>query len=251
MKQIIVIALFISSCSLAQTVKEEVVVENIISQKIQSGIALNSSIVLGKVDYKSDTNFVKLSGLHTSKDIYLHQDTYTAFEKMYEKAKSKGVELTVISGTRDFYHQKSIWDRKWNKYSDLEPYKRAKKILEFSSMPGTSRHHWGTDLDINNLNDAYFLSGRGKVEYDWLVQNANEYGFYQVYTTKDQGRTGYNEEKWHWSYMPLASQYLAYYNDHVSYDDIVGFKGAALADSCQMISDYVNGIAIAAKQFKK
>ena len=49
-------------------------------------------------------------------------------------------------------------------------------------MPSTSRHHWGTDIDLNSLNNSYFSSGKGLKEYDWLTTNANHYGFYQVYT---------------------------------------------------------------------
>ncbi|MBK8672515.1 MAG: D-alanyl-D-alanine carboxypeptidase family protein [Bacteroidetes bacterium] len=29
-------------------------------------------------------------------------------------------------------------------------------------MPGSSRHHWGTEVDINALSNAYFSTGEGK-----------------------------------------------------------------------------------------
>lgn len=161
---------------------------------------------------------------------------------MFNQAKSENINLKIISGTRDFYEQKSIWERKWERYKNLKPLERAKKILEYSSMPSTSRHHWGTDLDLNNLNNSYFEKGRGKTEYDWLVKNASQYGFFQVYTSKKKGRKGYNMESWHWSFIPLSEGYLNYYNKNVSNSDINGFKGSELSIELDIIQSYVNGI---------
>jgi LAS superfamily LD-carboxypeptidase LdcB len=121
-------------------------------------------------------------------------------------------------------------------------FEKATDILTYSSMPGTSRHHWGTDLDLNSLDNSYFESGEGKRVYDFLSRCAEEYGFFQVYTSKDGGRTGYEEEKWHWSYMPTAELMLTEYNELVLSDDIEGFSGASSADSLQIIQFFVNGI---------
>ncbi|WP_346881109.1 M15 family metallopeptidase [uncultured Algibacter sp.] len=213
------------------------------SSKQQQQQRITKAFVLGKFNYKTDTSFVKANAIYTTKTIYLKNTVYKAFIAMYNHAKSDGITLKMVSGTRNFYEQKAIWERKWHKYANLTPIKRAKKILEFSSMPTTSRHHWGTDIDINNLNNSYFEKGQGKTEYDWLVNNANKYGFYQVYTTKGAGRTGYNLERWHWSYLPLSSQYLEVYNTSISYQDINGFKGSKLAESLNIITYYVNGIS--------
>mgnify|MGYP000312507363 FL=1 len=109
-------------------------------------------------------------------------------------------------------------------------------------MPSTSRYHWGTDIDLKNLNNSYFERGLGAKEYQWLNKNAKNYGFHQVYTSKENGRTGYNMEKWHWSFMPLANQYLKFYNSNITYDDITGFTGSELADDLNIIKDFVNGV---------
>lgn len=199
--------------------------------------------MLGKFNYQKDSSFVKVDSSFTTKDIYLRKETYQAFLKMQAKAAEEGIDFYIISGTRNFEHQKRIWEYKWDvKHKELPPLERAKKILEFSSMPSSSRHHWGTDLDLNSLKNSYFSTGKGKQEYDWLKKNAHEFGFYQVYTSKDHGRKGYNEEKWHWSYLPLSSMYLKFYNEHIQYEDIQGFKGCELSKELQVIEDYVNGI---------
>ena len=80
---------------------------------------------------------------------------------MVEAAEKEGISFKIISGTRNYFEQKAIWERKWQKYTALEPIERAKKILEYSSMPSSSRHHWGTDIDLNSLNNSYFNNGKG------------------------------------------------------------------------------------------
>lgn len=203
---------------------------------------LNKNYVLGKFDYKKNKDFNKVPPEFSSKEVFIRKEVLHAFIKLHTAAKKDTISFKIVSGTRNFSHQKGIWNRKWQKYANLNPLERAKKILEYSSMPTTSRHHWGTDIDINNLNSSYFKKGKGKKEYDWLVKNAHKFGFYQVYTSKENGRTGYNEEEWHWSYAPLATLFLNYYNTKITSEDIIGFKGNALAKELRIIKNYVNGI---------
>ena len=114
-------------------------------------------------------------------------------------------------------------------------------------MPSTSRHHWGTEVDINNLEPSYFKSGNGKLEYDWLNKNAGKFGFCQVYSKFDEKdrTTGYQKEAWHWSYIPKSRYFLEKYNELVNYEDINGFLGSLLAKELNMIEEYVNGISSA------
>jgi LAS superfamily LD-carboxypeptidase LdcB len=204
---------------------------------------LDKNYVLGKFDYTKNLAFSVVPKEISSKKIYIRKEVLTAFLKMEQTAKKTGVSLKIISGTRNFAHQKRIWNYKWNeKYKNIPPLKRATKILEFSSMPSTSRHHWGTDIDLINLNNSYFSYGKGLKQYNWLIKNASKFGFYQVYTSKKNGRTGYNEEKWHWTYLPLSSIYLNFYNQKITIKDITGFKGAEFVNELQIINNYVNGI---------
>lgn len=125
------------------------------------------------------------------------------------------IRIWVASAHRRFHRQRSIWEAKWSgrrkvdgqKLNEflLDPTARAKKILEYSAMPGTSRHHWGTEVDFNHLRNSYYENGSGLIIYTWLKKNAATYGFCQPYTA---GRTqGHREEKWHWSYRPLAAKF--------------------------------------------
>jgi LAS superfamily LD-carboxypeptidase LdcB len=212
-------------------------------------IDISDDFVTGQFDFTTHDDFIQVDPLYADKEIYLHKKTYEAFKAMVDSAQADGITFTLISGTRNFDNQKAIWEQKWNNSSADSDLDKALQILEYSSMPMTSRHHWGTDIDLNNLNNSYFEEGQGKKEYEWLQEHANDFGFYQPYTDKSlNGRTGYNEEKWHWSYLPLAEKYLEYYNENISNDDITGFLGSHLAKEIDMVENYVNGISSKIKQ---
>ena len=194
--------------------------------------------VLGRFDPKDHPDFREVQvSLASRNGMYLRIVVLTAFAQMRKVAKEDGIDLRIISATRNFNSQKRIWESKWNGTRKVDgknlaetisdPAKRARKILRYSSMPGTSRHHWGTDIDINSLSPAYFASGRGKAEYEWLRDNAHLHGFCQMYSAKgEDGRKGYEEEKWHWSYLPIASKLLTFYTENVKPVHIFGFNGS-------------------------
>lgn len=209
--------------------------------------------LVGNVIPKTDSCFIKIDKAYTKKsNIYLRKKTYYSFCNMHAAAKKDGFDLNIVSAFRSHYHQQLIWEAKWTgrrKVNGLnlnesvkDDVKRAKLILQYSSMPGSSRHHWGTDVDIYNLNNSTFESGHGLKMYKWLQKNAADYGFYQVYT---EGReTGYNEEKWHWSYLPIAKPMLDAYINNISIEDFKGFKGANTAKDVKIIQNYVLGINV-------
>ncbi len=213
-----------------------------------SQTAVSKSFLLGKIDYAADTSFIKVGSLYANKTIYLNKEVYKSYRKMYDAALKDNVKLNILSGARNFNYQKNIWETKWNsaeytKYKD--PLTRAKNILKWSSIPGTSRHHWGTDIDLVSLNSSFFSTDTGKKVYDWLRNNASKYGFFQPYTA---GRnSGYQEEKWHWSYVPLSKIYLAEYLKQVSCNDISGFLGAQHIIDLDVIANYVAAVNVECK----
>jgi zinc D-Ala-D-Ala carboxypeptidase len=212
----------------------------------------DKNILLGKITgSQRDSMLSPVERRYANRDgMFMHRDAYHAFLKMHEAAKADGVELIIVSAFRDFNHQARIWNNKWNGRQVLSgniyatdiasPVERAREILRFSAMPGTSRHHWGTDIDLNSLNNRYFESGRGKREYEWLRENASKFGFCQPYTPKGSRReSGYEEEKWHWSYIPVSAPWLNFYRQQISYDDIKGFDGWETARLLNVVERYV------------
>lgn len=214
----------------------------------------DAEYLMGKFDPAKHPDFTTINTNYASRGgMLLRKDAYQAFILMHEAAKKDDISLKIISATRPFHHQKRIWEGKWNGERKVDgvylpadvrdPEHRAYKILRWSSMPGTSRHHWGTDIDLNDLNNSYFESGSGKKVYDWLLANAATYGFCQPYTVKDQNRLyGYEEEKWHWSYIPVAEVLTALYDKTIDNEDITGFEGSQTAVTIDIKAKYVLGI---------
>ena len=216
--------------------------------------------IMGQFDPADRPEFDSLEPSHVDRPgMYLRKDTYFYFRKMSEHAARDSITLVIRSATRNFYLQKDIWERKWSGETLLEDQydatkiedgaERASAILRYSSMPGTSRHHWGTDFDLNAFTNRYFEEGPGKKIYTWLSEHAHEYGFCQPYSAKGEGRsTGYEEEKWHWSFTPVASVLLDEAQDKLHDQDIVGFSGAEEATRIQVVNNYVLGINSACLQ---
>ncbi|MBL7826150.1 MAG: M15 family metallopeptidase [Saprospiraceae bacterium] len=241
---VLVLYLCCACQSNAQELKPHAVVHDTASSPVQPTLVADKTYLLGKFDPNKHPDFVKVGAPYTDRPgMMMRKEAFEAFERMWNTAQKEGIQLRIISSTRTFDQQKAIWEGKWTRFAATapKPKDRALKILEYSSMPGSSRHHWGTDIDLNDLNNPSFESG-GKYEklYAWLLAHAHEYGFCQPYTA---GRpSGYHEEKWHWSYQPLSEGFTKAYPVAITEADITGFTGSETASDIQIIQNYVLGI---------
>lgn len=171
--------------------------------------------LLGKFDPADHPDlFIEVRGIATNYKMYMRTDAYSSFMKMYSDFKNEtGLTFHFISALRNYDSQRRIWNNKWEgEYSNIpQPINRALGILTWSSMPGTSRHHWGTDFDFFSLSNEDFDHGKGKIMYEWFNTRAAKYGFCQPFT---HGRcAGYNEERWHWSFSPISKILLKDWNE--------------------------------------
>ncbi len=211
--------------------------------------------VMGKFDPSKHPDFVRIESKYADREgLFLRKDAYNSFKKMHAAAQADGIKLVIRSATRNFNSQKRIWEAKWTGQRKVEngenlakttpiARERALKILRYSSMPSTSRHHWGTDIDLNAFTNDYFEKGDGKKLYEWLQANGSLYGYCQPYTAKNDARPdGYNEEKWHWSYIPIAKQLSRKAEKALQNEAITGFKGAESATEIDVVRKYVLGI---------
>jgi len=203
---------------------------------------LTKEFIMGKFDPSKHERFIRIEDKYTNKhNVFLDKDAYNSFLKMYNAAYKDGFKLMIVSATRPFNYQKRIWERNWKKRKKIkDPVKRALDILRFSSMPGTSRHHWGTEVDLNVLENKYYDKGEGKRIFDWMTEHAHEFGFYRPYTA---GRkVGYNEEKWHWSYLPISKTYTNFAKENMKDEYINGFSGSETAKRIGVTQKYILGI---------
>ncbi len=152
----------------------------------------------------------------------MHRETAKALQNMKTEAAKDGIQLEVVSAYRSFQRQKEIFESKYQKFTSqgISPTAAIQKIIEYSTIPGTSRHHWGTDLDLIDANAprpqnvlvANNFHGTGpfcKMK-EWMNDHAEDFGFYEVYTDTPL-RKGFKYEPWHFSYAPISIPMLKAY----------------------------------------
>lgn len=150
-------------------------------------------------------------------------------QSLAEAARQAGFCFEVASAFRSFERQLAIWNAKARgerpvlndlgeplDLTRLSERERAWAILRWSALPGTSRHHWGTDLDVydsSRFTPGYRLQltveetrdqGPCAEFHAWLGQylrSSQNPGFFRPYA---QDRGGVAPEPWHLSYAPLA-----------------------------------------------
>ena len=145
----------------------------------------------------------------------MHRETASALKKLQASALQEGIRIEIVSAYRSFQRQKEIFESKYRDYtqSGMDAISAIEKIIEYSTIPGTSRHHWGTDLDLidgnapkpENVLVANHFHGNGpfcKMK-EWMNLHAESFGFFEVYTD-DAYRKGFKYEPWHFSYAPVS-----------------------------------------------
>ena len=149
----------------------------------------------------------------------LLQEAYLKFKQMQNDAKKEGIEIEIVSGYRSYEKQKNIWNNKYNKNFEngILGIKNINRIIQYSTLPGTSRHHWGTDIDIIDkrfvpkgdllIEKNYAENGIYSQLFYWMKKNSKKYGFYLVYDDSPK-RKGFKFEPWHYSYKPLSVIFL-------------------------------------------
>tara|TARA_S200000501_G_scaffold77191_1_gene69004 strand:- start:889 stop:1611 length:723 start_codon:yes stop_codon:yes gene_type:complete len=208
--------------------------------------------------YPNDLLFGKGNPDLSNGETPLIKPVQKAFDQMAETAKKENITLKIVSGYRSFERQKHIWNRKYfrNQKAGLDPIDNIKKIITFSTLPGTSRHHWGTEVDLidgsqKEEGDVLLTQKfQGKGPYVrlslWMQENASQFGFYLPYTN-DKKRKGFSFEPWHYSYAPLSIQMLKAFLklDLISFlkaSEVLGKEVLDIEFISIYIEDYIKGI---------
>lgn len=203
------------------------------------------------IDYKTLLGIEHSSLVGDS--IKLEKNTFIAMEKMRKAALLDGIKIKVVSGFRDFERQKQIWNRKFKKFTtenNLSDLDAIKEIIRFSTIPGTSRHHWGTEIDVIDedfkneknllISNKYEEGGIFEKLKKWMDNNSQKFGFYLTYDN-NINRKGFEYEPWHYSYLPESKKYLESFLkiDIVEIISKVDIEGKELFNE-KFISDYIN-----------
>lgn len=162
----------------------------------------------------------------------MHHDIHGAFTQLHQAAQKAGFDIRLTSAFRSFEQQQNIWNMKARgekamhddegrlidiKLMSEDQIRQA--IMRYSAIPGSSRHHWGTDMDIYDLNSLPSPDYRVQLTPEeveaggifdnfhcWLderIIDGESFGFYRPYA-EDLG--GVARERWHLSYWPLTEQ---------------------------------------------
>lgn len=137
-----------------------------------------------------------------------------AFQALKINAQKDGWDLILVSGYRSFNYQTRLWNMEYDqtfKEPDLTEEQKIERVLDYTSLPGLSRHHWGTELDISErslrgqlFKDDPKLPKKVRDFYEWMEENAPRYGFCKTYN----GTSGViNDEPWHWSFKAYSRIY--------------------------------------------
>ena len=187
----------------------------------------------------------------------VHTQLLEPLQGLTQRAAQQGFDLCVASGFRSFERQLIIWNAKAEglrpvlddqnnvvNLAALDTLQRVTAIMRYSALPGASRHHWGSDIDIY---DRAALADGTSVQllpsesaedgpfynfHQWLntlLQRDDCEGFYRPYNV-DRG--GVAPEPWHFSYAPMASGYQSSLTLPVLFEAIdsadIGFKATIL-----------------------
>lgn len=167
----------------------------------------------------------------------IHRQMVAPLMLLHERAASAGFDLRIASSYRSFERQLLIWNNKAlglrpvldsdGKPLDLAPLTEREKvfaILRWSALPGASRHHWGSDVDVYGsaqIDEGYQLQltvaetecgGPFADFHCWLSEELQrpDCAFYRPYA-QDSG--GIAPEPWHLSYAPLARDFARHFNE--------------------------------------
>ena len=156
----------------------------------------------------------------------LHAHVVAPFLNLRRAALADGFDPVPQSSFRDFSRQLMIWNGKFTgerpmvdasglplDVRDLTPRERIEAIMLWSALPGASRHHWGTDIDLIDRQAAppgyriqltpeeFAPGGPFAPLAAWLEVNAARFGFFRPFRGE---LSGVQPEPWHFSFAPVA-----------------------------------------------
>jgi LAS superfamily LD-carboxypeptidase LdcB len=196
--------------------------------------------------------------------------TAAAFLRLCAAARLDGIELVPYASYRDFTAQLRIWNKKFSgnktlydeqergrEFAALDEEQLVWAILGWHSLPGASRRHWGTDIDVIDravMPEGYKVAllpsevAPGGIFHElhrWLDAHIDAFGFYRPYQHLDG--IGMYAEPWHLSYAPEAQQAASAFDVNllaasIAQADMLG-KERVLAMLPQIVARHVRGVA--------
>lgn len=161
-------------------------------------INLNTNYLLVNKFYYLDSNYIPenlelLDSSYAKSGIYLVKEAKDNIERLINDAKNDGMNIRVISAYRSYTYQENLY----NNYVKNDGVEMADT---YSARPGYSEHQTGLVVDVTRAYDN-FNNFENTDEYNWMLENAANYGFILRYPKDKEDITTYSFEAWHYRYV--------------------------------------------------
>ena len=215
---------------------------------------------------KSRAYLIHLPTPH-SPNHFLQAKVAKAFQGLQQSAVKNGFNLQPASSFRDFARQQLIWNGKFSgerkvhddfgtalELGQLDDWQKCQAILRWSALPGASRHHWGTEIDIFDpdllpqgqslqLEPWEYEKGGYFFELsEFLTENLPHFDFALPFMAMPEGKK-IGREPWHISYLPLADQAAKQFSSEILIlswqNEEIGGKTALLENLEQIFTEYI------------
>ncbi len=166
--------------------------------------AENWALAIIGVNYPLPDRYApNLSEAVDGSSVKLDSRVATHYREMYNAAKQAGCILTPYSGYRTYSLQESTYTRKLNYYiSQGYTEEQAAAETQKKTLPaGCSEHNAGLCMDIVSASSDFVNTK----EFQWLCDNAMNYGFVLRYPENKQEITGVNYQPWHWRFVGVEA----------------------------------------------
>ena len=140
-------------------------------------------------------NLELLDNSYAKSGIYLVKEAKDNLEKLINDAKNDGMNIRVISAYRSYTYQENLY----NNYVKNDGVENADT---YSARPGYSEHQTGLVVDVTRAFDD-FNNFENTDEYNWMLENATNYGFILRYPKDKENITTYSFEAWHYRYVGI------------------------------------------------
>ena len=109
-----------------------------------------------------------------------------AFQQLLDAGDAAGVNLTLVAGYRSYDRQQASYDGGVS-----------------NAAPGATEHNLGLSADIMSDSEQSYDTAAFEAtpEYQWLQENAANYGFILRYPSGKESVTGFDYEPWHYRYV--------------------------------------------------
>jgi hypothetical protein len=180
--------------------------------------AVSNAFLTGQGTNPADVNLVSANERIVSARFNDMNAFYHAVWRPQQPASVRGTlpaNLTIVSPARTFREQTRIASRALGRQAlfqasstDAEIQQAILNVMQTISLPGFSRHHWGTEIDVVSATRTDW-EGTGTFVplIPFMRDVAPQFGFFHPYSDQRPSATlpHYENEPWHLSYWPIAN----------------------------------------------